>query len=153
MISMKNLRILFSVIACMFFYNMQAQVQVGDVVLLEKENLFAYFAVTTNYERNENKAKENAVYTVLKTLMTQGVQDFNGGRPLVDADKLSSSSIETFFKNHAYNSCARPANNVFVEGSDKSMHFVVKVKYKAIGGLVNILQNPPYKLMSGNLVD
>ena len=42
------------------------------------------------------------------------------------------NAVDTFFKNHAYNSCARPATNVFVEGPEKSNHFVVKVKYKAI---------------------
>ena len=132
---------------------MQAQTQVGDVTFLEQENLFAYFSVTTAIEKNENKAKENAVYTVVRAIMTQGVQNFNGGRPLVDIDKLNSSSIDTFFKNHAYNSCARPATNVFVEGPTKSNHFVVKVKFKAIGGLISILQNPPYKLMSSNYIE
>ena len=128
---------------------MQAQTQIGDVTFLEQENLFVYFSVTTGFERNENKAKENAVYTVINAIMTQGVPNFNGGKPLVDADKLNSSSIGTFFNNHAYNSCARPATNVFVEGPERANHFIVKVKLKAIGGLLSILQNPPYKLMSG----
>lgn len=124
-----------------------------SVTFLEREGLFAYFSVTTAFEKNENKAKENAVNTVLRAIMTRGVENFNGGRPLVDADKLNSSSIETFFSNHAYNSCARPATNVFVEGPEKSTHFVVKVKCKAIGGLISILQNPPYKLMSDTFVE
>ena len=150
---MRYLRFILVALACIFSRNMQAQTQVGDVTFLEQENLFAYFSVTTAIEKNENKAKENAVYTVVRAIMTQGVQNFNCGRPLVDIDKLNSSSIETFFKNHAYNSCARPATNVFVEGPDKSNHFVVKVKYKAIGGLISILQNPPYRLMSSNYIE
>ena len=150
---MRNLRFLLLTLACMFSINMQAQTQIGDVTFLEQEGLFAYFSVTTDFERNENKAKENAVYTVLSAIMTHGVENFNGGRPLVDADKLNSSSIGTFFNNHAYNSCARPATNVFVEGPEKSTHFVVKVKCKAIGGLIGILQNPPYKLMSSTFVE
>lgn len=150
---MKYLRFILVALACIFTENMQAQTQIGDVTFLEQENLFAYFSVTTAIEKNENKAKENAVYTVVRAIMTQGVQNFNGGRPLVDMDKLNSSSIDTFFKNHAYNSCARPATNVFVEGPEKSNHFVVKVKYKAIGGLISILQNPPYKLMSSNYIE
>lgn len=150
---MKKSKYLLSILACIFSLNMQAQTQVGDVTFLEQEGLFAYFSVTTEFERNENKAKENAVITVLKKIMTRGVQNFNGGRPLVDNDKLSSSSIEAFFSNHAYNSCSRPATNVFVEGPEKSTHFVVKVKCKAIGGLISILQNPPYKLMSGTFVE
>ena len=150
---MNNLRCLLFVLACIFTNNMQAQTQIGDVTLLERESLFAYFSVTTEIERNENKAKENAVYTVIRAIMTKGVENFNGGRPLVDNDKLSSSSIDAFFKNHAYNSCARPATNVFLEGPEKSNHFIVKVKCKAIGGLISILQNPPYKLMSGNYIE
>lgn len=132
---------------------MQAQTQIGDVLFLEQEGLFAYFSVTTEYEKNENKAKDNAVFATLRAIMTHSVQNFNGGRPLVDADKLSSSSINAFFNNHAYNSCARPSTNVFVEGPEKSNHFVVKVKLKAIGGLIGILQNPPYKLMSGTYIE
>lgn len=132
---------------------MQAQTQIGDVTFLEQENLFAYFSVTTAIEKNENKAKENAVYTVLRAIMTRSVQNFNGGQPLVDADKLNSSSIGAFFNNHAYNSCARPATNVFVEGPEKTNHFVVKVKLKAIGGLISILQNPPYRLMSNTYIE
>lgn len=150
---MKYLRYILVALACIFLENMQAQTQIGDVTFLEQENLFAYFSVTTAIEKNENKAKENAVYTVVRAIMTQGVQNFNGGRPLVDVDKLNSSSIDAFFKNHAYNSCARPATNVFVEGPEKSNHFVVKVKYKAIGGLISILQNPPYRLMSSNYIE
>lgn len=127
---------------------MQAQTQVGDVTLLECEGLFAYFSVTTELEGNETKAKENAVITVMRAIMIRGVQNFNEGNPLVDSDKRSSTAIDTFFKNHAYNSCARPMTNVFPEGPDKTNHFVVKVKYKAIGGLISILQNPPYRLVS-----
>jgi len=137
----------------MFFTNMQTQTQSGDVTFLEQEGLFAYFAVTTEFERNEIKARENAVYTVLRAIMTRGVHHFNSGQPLVDADKLNSSAIQTFFNNHAYNSCARPATNVFVEGPEKSNHFVVKVKFKAIGGLISILQNPPYRLMTSNYIE
>lgn len=151
--NMRYFKYILFVLACIFSENMQAQTQIGDVTFLEQENLFAFFSVTTEFERNENKAKENAVYTVIRKIMTQGVQNFNGGRPLVDADKINSSSIDTFFKNHAYNSCARPTTNVFVEGPEKSTHFVVKVKCKAIGGLVSILQNPPYKLMSSTYVE
>ena len=132
---------------------MQAQTQIGDVSFLERESLFAYFSVTTDYERNDNKARENAVYTVIRAIMTQGVQNFNGGKPLVDTDKLNSSAIGAFFNNHAYNSCARPATSVFVEGPERSNHFIVKVKLKAIGGLISILQNPPYKLMSSTYVE
>ena len=150
---MRNFKYIFLILACILSINMQAQTQIGDVTFLERENLFAYFSVTTELERNENKVKENAVYTVIRAIMTRGVQNFNGGKPLVDDDKLSSSSIEMFFKNHAYNSCARPATNVFVEGPEKSNHFVVKVKCKAIGGLISILQNPPYKLMSGTYIE
>lgn len=150
---MGNLKFLFLVLVCIFSNNMQAQTEIGDVTFLEQEGLFAYFSVTTEFEKNENKAKESAVYTVLNAIMTKGVQNFNEGRPLVDTDKLSSSSIRTFFNNHAYNSCARPATNVFVEGPEKSTHFVVKVKYKAIGGLISILQNPPYKLMTSTYIE
>lgn len=150
---MKNIKILLMIIVCTLSINMQAQTQIGDVTFLEREGLFAYFSVTTVLERNENKAKENAVNTVLRAIMTRGVENFNGGRPLVDTDKLNSSSIGVFFNNHAYNSCARPATNVFVEGPEKSTHFVVKVKLKAIGGLISILQNPPYKLMSGTYIE
>ncbi|MBR1916658.1 MAG: hypothetical protein IJ832_02280 [Bacteroidaceae bacterium] len=150
---MRNINYLCIILACIFFKNMQAQTQIGDVTLLEREKLFAFFSVTTEFERNDNKAKENAVSTVIRTLMTQGVPNFNGGRPLVDADKFNSSSIEAFFKKHAYNSCARPATNVFAEGPAKYSHFIVKVKYKAIGGLISILQNPPYKLMGGTFVE
>lgn len=145
---MKFVKLLSVVLACMFINNMQAQTQVGDVTLLECEGLFAYFSVTTELERNDTKAKENAVITVMRALMIHGVQNFNGGMPLVDSDKQNSSSIDMFFKNHAYNSCARPTTNVFLEGPDKTNHFVIKVKYKAIGGLLSILQNPPYRLMS-----
>ena len=150
---MAKLKYILLGVVCMFAENTQAQIQAGDVALLEWENLFAYFSVTTEFERNENKAKEIAVYTVLKTIMTNGVQNFNGGKPLVDSDKLSSSAIQTFFNNHAYNSCARPTTNVFVEGPEKSNHFIVKVKCKAIGGLISILQNPPYKLMSSTFIE
>lgn len=151
--NMRNFKYILFVLACIFSENMQAQTQIGDVTFLEQENLFAYFSVTIDFERNENKAKENAVNTVIRAIMTQGVQNFNGGQPLVDSNKLNSSSIGAFFNNHAYNSCARPATNVYVEGPEKSNHFVVKVKLKAIGGLISILQNPPYKLMSGTCIE
>lgn len=149
---MKFIKLLSIVLACMFVNDMQAQTQVGEVTLLEREGLFAYFSVTTEPERNDAKAKDNAVATVVRAVMTRGVQNFNGGKPLVDADKLNSSSIQVFFNNHAYNSCARPTTNVFVEGPEKSSHFVVKVKCKALGGLISILQNPPYKLMSSTYI-
>ena len=150
---MNMVKFIVLVLACIFVQNVQAQTQIGDVTFLEQEGLFAYFSVTTEFERNENKAKENAVYTALRAIMTQSVLNFNGGQPLVDADKLNSSSIGAFFNNHAYNSCARPATNVFVEGPEKTNHFVVKVKLKAIGGLISILQNPPYRLMSNTYIE
>ena len=55
---MRNFKYIFLILACIFSINMQAQTQIGDVTFLERENLFAYFSVTTELERNENKAKE-----------------------------------------------------------------------------------------------
>lgn len=142
-----------SVMGCMLAMVSYAQSSTGNVVCLERDGLFYYFAVTILPEKNLSKAQEIAVETVLRTIMTKGVANFNDGAPLVDAGKLSSSSIETFFKNRAYCGCARATTNVFVEGENPSSHYVVKVKCKALGGLVNTLKNPPYRLMTSEFVE
>lgn len=150
---MKHFKTFLSVMSCMLALASYAQSPTEDVVCLEKDGLFYYFAVTITPEKNLSKAQDIAVEKVLRTIMTKGVVNFNDGVPLVDAEKRYSSSIESFFKNRAYSGCARSTTNVFTEGEHPSAHYVVKVKCKALGGLVSTLKNPPYRLMTGELAE